>query len=95
MKGSAVRVRASASLNHAVCRELSGAAAATGIFMTSWTSGWPHARALIQATVGASGRLPHIHLAVFHFAYEELVTRYVVRRGSKAARITVVLTPLL
>lgn len=41
------------------------------------------------------GGLPHIHLAVFHVAHEELVTRYVVRRGAKTGRITVVLTPLL
>ncbi len=41
------------------------------------------------------GGLPHIHLAVLHFAHDELVTRYVVRRGAKTGRITVVLTPLL
>lgn len=41
------------------------------------------------------GGLPHIHLAVFHPAYEELSSRYVVRPGSKAGRITLVLTPLL
>ena len=39
--------------------------------------------------------VPHIHIAVFHPAYEELVTRYIVRRGSKTGRITLVLTPLL
>jgi protocatechuate 3,4-dioxygenase beta subunit len=39
--------------------------------------------------------VPHIHIAVFHPAYEELVTRYVVRRGSKTGRITLVLAPLL
>jgi protocatechuate 3,4-dioxygenase beta subunit len=39
--------------------------------------------------------LPHIHIAVLHPAYEELVTRYIVRRGSKTGRITLVLTPLL
>jgi protocatechuate 3,4-dioxygenase beta subunit len=38
---------------------------------------------------------PHIHIAVFHPAYEELVTRYIVRRGSKTGRITLVLAPLL
>ena len=41
------------------------------------------------------GGLPHIHIAVFHPAYEELLTRYVVRRGSRTGRITLVLTPLL
>jgi len=41
------------------------------------------------------GGLPHIHIAVLHPAYEELLTRYVVRRGSKTGRITLVLTPLL
>jgi protocatechuate 3,4-dioxygenase beta subunit len=41
------------------------------------------------------GRQPHIHIAVIHPAYEELLTRYVVRRGAKAGRITLVLTPLL
>ncbi len=39
--------------------------------------------------------VPHIHIAVFHPAYEELVTRYIVRRGSKTGRITLVLAPLL
>ena len=38
---------------------------------------------------------PHIHIAVIHPAYEELVTRYVVRRGTTAGRIRIVLTPLL
>jgi protocatechuate 3,4-dioxygenase beta subunit len=41
------------------------------------------------------GRAPHIHLAVIHPAYEELLTRYVVRRGAKTGRIRIVLTPLL
>lgn len=41
------------------------------------------------------GRQPHIHIAVLHPAYEELVTRYVVRRGAKTGRITLVLAPLL
>lgn len=40
-------------------------------------------------------RPPHIHIAVIHPAYEELVTRYVVRRGAKSGRIRIVLTPLL
>jgi len=40
-------------------------------------------------------RPPHIHIAVIHPAYEELVTRYVVRRGAKSGRIKIVLTPLL
>ena len=41
------------------------------------------------------GRQPHIHIAVSHPAYEELVTRFVVRRGAKTGRITLVLAPLL
>jgi protocatechuate 3,4-dioxygenase beta subunit len=41
------------------------------------------------------GGAPHIHIAVLHPAYEDLLTRYVVRRGSKSGRITLVLTPLL
>jgi protocatechuate 3,4-dioxygenase beta subunit len=40
-------------------------------------------------------RPPHIHIAVIHPAYEELVTRYVVRRGAKSGRTRIVLTPLL
>ena len=39
--------------------------------------------------------LPHIHIAVVHPRYEELVTRYIVRRGAKTGRITLVLAPLL
>ena len=42
-----------------------------------------------------TGRQPHIHMAVSHPAYEELLTRYVVRRGAKTGRITLVLAPLL
>jgi protocatechuate 3,4-dioxygenase beta subunit len=38
---------------------------------------------------------PHIHIAVIHPAYEELLTRYVVRRGAKSGRVRLVLTPLL
>jgi protocatechuate 3,4-dioxygenase beta subunit len=38
---------------------------------------------------------PHIHIAVIHPAFEELLTRYVVRRGATTGRITIVLTPLL
>jgi protocatechuate 3,4-dioxygenase beta subunit len=41
------------------------------------------------------GREPHIHIAVLHPAYEELLTRYVVRRGAKTGRIRLVLAPLL
>ena len=41
------------------------------------------------------GRGPHIHIAVVHPAYEDLLTRYVVRPGSKTGRIRLVLTPLL
>lgn len=41
------------------------------------------------------GRGPHIHLAVVHAAYEDLLTRYEVRRGSRTGRIRLVLTPLL
>jgi protocatechuate 3,4-dioxygenase beta subunit len=40
-------------------------------------------------------RPPHIHIAVIHPAYEELLTRYVVRPGAKSGRIRIVLTPLL
>ena len=35
------------------------------------------------------GRGPHIHIAVIHPEYEELVTRYVVQRGAKSGRVTV------
>ena len=41
------------------------------------------------------GRGSHIHIAVIHGAYEELLTRHVVRRGARSGRITIVLTPLL
>ncbi len=41
------------------------------------------------------GRPPHIHIAVIHPAYEELLTRYVVRRGTKTGSMRIVLTPLL
>lgn len=41
------------------------------------------------------GREPHIHIAVVHPDYENLLTRYVVRPGRKTGRITIVLTPLL
>ena len=41
------------------------------------------------------GGPPHIHIAVIHPSYEELLTRYVVRRGAKTGRIRLVLTPLL
>jgi protocatechuate 3,4-dioxygenase beta subunit len=41
------------------------------------------------------GRGPHIHIAVVHPAYEDLVTRYDVRRGARSGRIRLVLTPLL
>ena len=41
------------------------------------------------------GGQPHIHIAVFHLAYEELLSRYVVRRGAKTGRLRLVLTPLL
>jgi protocatechuate 3,4-dioxygenase beta subunit len=40
-------------------------------------------------------RPPHIHIAVIHPSYEELVTHYVVPRGAKSGRIRIVLTPLL
>ena len=50
----------------------------------------------IEGPVPASyGGLPHIHIAVFHGEYEELLSRYVVRRGAKTGRIQLVLTPLL
>jgi len=41
------------------------------------------------------GGAPHIHIAVVHPAYEELLTRYIVRRGTKTGRVTLVLAPLL
>jgi protocatechuate 3,4-dioxygenase beta subunit len=41
------------------------------------------------------GGPPHIHIAVLHPAYEELVSRYIVKRGSRTGRIRLVLTPLL
>lgn len=41
------------------------------------------------------GRGPHIHIAVVHALYEDLLTRYVVRRGAKKGQIRLVLTPLL
>jgi protocatechuate 3,4-dioxygenase beta subunit len=41
------------------------------------------------------GGAPHIHIAVVHPAYEDLLTRYVVRRSAKSGKITLVLTPLL
>jgi protocatechuate 3,4-dioxygenase beta subunit len=41
------------------------------------------------------GRGPHIHIAVLHPGFEELLTRYSVPRGAKTGRITLVLTPLL
>lgn len=44
---------------------------------------------------GSYGREPHIHIAVVHPAYEDLLTRFVVRPGRKSGRITLVLTPLL
>jgi protocatechuate 3,4-dioxygenase beta subunit len=50
-----------------------------------------------QGPVPASSGLrpPHIHIAVIHPAYEELLTRHVVRRGATSGRIRIVLTPLL
>ena len=50
-----------------------------------------------QGPVPASAgfRPPHIHIAVLHPAFEDLVTRYVVRRGTTSGRIRIVLTPLL
>jgi protocatechuate 3,4-dioxygenase beta subunit len=41
------------------------------------------------------GGPPHIHIAIVHRDYEELLTRHVVRRGAKSGRIRIVLTPLL
>ena len=50
----------------------------------------------IEGPVPASyGGPPHIHIAVFHGEYEELLSRYVVRRGATTGRIRLVLTPLL
>ncbi len=47
----------------------------------------------VPASSGA--RPPHIHIAVAHPAYEELMTRHVVRRAAKTGRIRIVLTPFL
>lgn len=41
------------------------------------------------------GRGPHIHMAVFHPAYEELLATYVVPGSAKTGRIRLILTPLL
>lgn len=41
------------------------------------------------------GRGPHIHIAVVHAAYEDLLTRYGVRPGAKKGQIRLVLAPLL
>jgi len=51
----------------------------------------------IEGPVPASSGLrpPHIHMAVIHPNYEELLTRYVVRRGATSGRLRIVLTPLL
>jgi len=51
----------------------------------------------IEGPVPASSGLrpPHIHMAVIHPDYEELLTRYVVRRGATSGRMRIVLTPLL
>jgi protocatechuate 3,4-dioxygenase beta subunit len=50
----------------------------------------------IEGPVPASyGGQPHIHIAVFHPEYEELLSRYVVRRSAKTGRLRLVLTPLL
>ena len=43
----------------------------------------------------AGFRPPHIHIAVIHPDYEELLTRYVVRRGATTGQMRIVLTPLL
>jgi protocatechuate 3,4-dioxygenase beta subunit len=50
-----------------------------------------------QGPVPASSGLrpPHIHMAVIHPNYEELLTRYVVRPGAKSGQMRIVLTPLL
>ena len=50
----------------------------------------------IEGPVPASyGRGPHIHIAVVHPLYEDLLTRYGVRPSAKTGRIRLVLTPLL
>jgi protocatechuate 3,4-dioxygenase beta subunit len=41
------------------------------------------------------GRGAHIHIAVIHPQYEELLTRHVVRSGATVGRIRIALTPLL
>lgn len=40
-------------------------------------------------------RPPHIHIAVIHPDYEELLTRYVVRRGARTGSMRIVVVPLL
>jgi protocatechuate 3,4-dioxygenase beta subunit len=47
----------------------------------------------VPASFGS--RPPHIHIAVIDTEYEELLTRHVVRRGTKSGQIRIVLTPLL
>lgn len=47
----------------------------------------------VPASLGS--RPPHIHIAVVDSEHEELLTRHVVRRGTKSGQIRLVLTPLL
>jgi protocatechuate 3,4-dioxygenase beta subunit len=51
----------------------------------------------IEGPVPASAgfRPPHIHMAVIHPDYEELLTRYVVRRGAASGTMRIVVVPLL
>ena len=50
----------------------------------------------IEGPVPANyGRGPHIHIAVVHALYEDLLTRYEVRPGAKKGTLRLVLTPLL
>jgi protocatechuate 3,4-dioxygenase beta subunit len=43
----------------------------------------------------AGFRPPHIHVAVIHPDYDELLTRYVVRRGARTGTMRIVLVPFL
>lgn len=78
-----------------------------GILVVLWQAGpngyGPRGRASVvtdrsgrfrfEGPVPASytGAQPHIHIGISHPAYEELLTRYVVRPGAKTGRVTLVL----
>ena len=62
------------------------------VFLTESRGEIPHRRTPVPASYGGQA---HIHIAVFHPEYEELLSRYVVRRSAKTGRLRLVLTPLL